>query len=476
MTVFAIVLPLICALGMGLVKNKRSSLTSAMIVFQLLCLAASIAAVFTDGKITLWQISEKMAVSFAADGLAKIMAPLICILWTLSSVFAATYMKHESREKSFYVFNLLSQSAMLGVIFSQNLISMYFLFEMTTLCSFPLVLHNRKKESVAAALNYLFYSVGGAFIALFGVVILHSAAPNLDFIAGGYSVASTPALLAGIFCIVLGFGAKAGLLPLHAWLPAAHPVAPAPASALLSGLITKSGVVAIIRVLFYVADADIIRGTWVQNTLIILAVATVLMGSILAYSEKEFKKRLAYSSVSQISYILCGLFILDGSALTGSLLQIIFHAVVKVGLFLTAGALIYLTGKTDVDSYLGAGKKYPVIMWSYTLLSLSLIGIPPFGGFFSKWYIAEGALSALYAPLSYIVPAALLLSALYTAGYLLPLSTRGFFPSESIKVKREAEPKAFIIPLVILAAIALVGGIFTPSAVDAISELTSNLI
>lgn len=476
MTIFAIILPLICALAMGTVKNKRSHLTGAMIAFQLITLAVTVAAVFTEDKLTLWQISEKMAVSFAADGLAKIMAPLTSLLWTLSSVFAATYMKHENKEKSFYVFSLLSQSAMLGVIFSQNLISMYFLFEMTTICSMPLVLHNRKKESVAAALNYLFYSVGGAFIALFGVVILHGVSPSLDFTAGGYHIESSPATLAGIFCIVLGFGAKAGLLPLHAWLPAAHPVAPAPASALLSGLITKSGVVAIIRVLFYVIDANMIRGTWVQNTLIILAVATVLMGSILAYSEKEFKKRLAYSSVSQISYVLCGLFVLDASALSGSVLQIIFHAVVKVGLFLCAGALIYLTGKTDVDSYVGAGKKYPIIMWCYTLLSLSLIGIPPFGGFFSKWYIAEGALKALSAPLSYIVPAALLLSALYTAGYLLPISTRGFFPGEDVKVKKEKEPIAFIIPLVILAAIALAGGLFTPSAVNAISAFTSNLI
>ena len=476
MTVFAVVLPLICALVMGLLKNKRSHLIAGVIISNILCTAAVLGAVFAGEAVTVWQISGKMAVSFACDSLARIVAPLAAVLFTLASVFSAKYMKHENREKSFYVFMLLSLGALLGVIFSSNLISMYFLFEMTTLCSMPLVLHNRRKESVAAALNYLFYSVGGAFIALFGIVIIANASPSLSFTAGGYALEASPALLWGIFLCTLGFGAKAGLLPLHAWLPAAHPVAPAPASALLSGIITKSGVVAIIRVLYYTVDATIIRGTWVQSALLILALATVLMGSILAYSEKEFKKRLAYSSVSQLSYVLCGLFLFTSAGVLGAILQVIFHATVKVGLFLVAGALIYLTGKTDVDSYIGAGKKYPVIMWCYTLLSLSLIGIPPFGGFFSKWYVAEGALASLSAPMCYIVPIALLVSALYTAGYLLPVATKGFFPGEGISVKREKEGAAFTLPLIILAVACLAGGIICPTLADSVGSLAASLI
>ena len=186
---------------------------------------------------------------------------------------------------------------------------------------------------------------------------------------------------------------------------------------------------------------------------------------------KGIQKASRYSSVSQISYVLTGLFILSETALTGALLQIVFHAAVKIGLFLCAGALIYLTGKTNVDDYVGVGKKYPVIMWGFTLLSLSLIGIPPFGGFFSKWYIALGSLDAMGGAMAYIIPAVLLVSALFTAGYLLPVSVKGFFPGEGINIKREKEPIGFIIPLIILAAVALIGGLFNPYVISIIGGI-----
>ena len=163
--------------------------------------------------------------------------------------------------------------------------------------------------------------------------------------------------------MMVGFGAKAGMLPLQAWLPTAHPVAPAPASAVLSGLITKAGVMAIIRVTFYLFGAEFLKGSWAQTVLIVLALATVFAGSMLAYKEKVLKKRLAYSTVSQVSYVLFGLFLLNATGFAGALLQMVFHAVVKNLLFLSAGAIIYKTGKTDVRQLTGIGKEMPIVLW-----------------------------------------------------------------------------------------------------------------
>ena len=167
--------------------------------------------------------------------------------------------------------------------------------------------------------------------------------------------------------MILGFGAKAGLFPLHAWLPTAHPVAPAPASAVLSGVITKAGVIAIIRVIYYQFGAAFLRGTWMQTALLCTALVTIFMGSSMAYREKILKKRLAFSTVSQVSYILFGLFLMNTTAMTGSLLHVLCHSVVKDGLFLGAGAIIYKTGKTDVRELTGIGKEMPVVLWCLTL-------------------------------------------------------------------------------------------------------------
>ena len=187
-------------------------------------------------------------------------------------------------------------------------------------------------------------------MALLGIFYLSNYSTSLEFTAGGCLSKTLVSgheglLLAIIFVTVIGFGAKAGLYPLHAWLPTAHPVAPAPASAVLSALIAKAGVLAIIRVLYYVVGPQFVAGTWVQTVLLILSLFTVFMGSMKAYREKELKRRLAYSTISQISYILTALFLFTQTAFTGALLHTVVHAAVKTCLFLTAGAIIFNTGK-----------------------------------------------------------------------------------------------------------------------------------
>ena len=265
------------------------------------------------------------------------------------------------------------------------------------------------------------------------------------------------------FGMIVGFGSKAGMFPLHGCLSSAHPVAPAPASAVLSAMIVKSGILAIIRVVYFIFGDDFIRGTWVQTTWLILTLLTVFMGSMLAYREPVLKKRLAYSTVSQLSYILFGMAMLTPNALTGSFLHVLAHGFVKATLFLVAGAIIYQTGKTRVSELTGIGKQMPVTMVCYTIVSLGLIGIPPTGGFISKWWLATGALFGRIPVFSVLGPVILLISALLTAGYLLPLTIQGFLPgAEQADVKWEKkEPTLWMLmPIVIMTALSVLMGLF----------------
>lgn len=302
-----------------------------------------------------------------------------------------------------------------------------------------------------------------------------------------------------VMLMLIGFGAKAGMFPLHAWLPTAHPVAPSPASAVLSGIIVKSGVLAIIRVVYYIVGPDFLRGTWVQYTWMTLALITVFMGSLLAYREPVLKKRLAYSTVSNLSYILFGLAVLSPAGFTGALLHVVFHGVVKCGLFLTAGIFLFCCGKTRVEELAGIGRRMPAVLWCYTLLALSLIGIPPTCGFISKWYLAQGALEADLGAWGYVGTAVLLISALLTAGYLLPVVTRGFFPGRTPIMEQEGklqyeevsgsgqentsletgrqEPRLpMLIPLIILAALALAIGLFPGALTEYAGKIAEQLL
>ena len=238
-------------------------------------------------------------------------------------------------------------------------------------------------------------------------------------------------LLLGVFVVMaVGFGCKAGMFPLHAWLPIAHPVAPAPASAVLSGLITKMGVLALLRVAYYLFGWEFLDGTWAQMVVLVLSLITVFMGSTLALREDTLKKRLAYSTVSQVSYVIFGLMLFHPVALEGALLQVIFHAVAKNALFLATGSVIYQTHLTQVSQMRGVGVACSFTMWSFALSALSLVGIPPTGGFVSKWLLAQGALEAGNFTQACWGIGVLMVSALLTAGYLLPIVIRAFFPGK----------------------------------------------
>lgn len=454
-----------------------------------ICLILSVVASLTAGwtgerELTLIYLLDNIPVYFHIDGIGRLFITIVSVVWVAAGVYSFVYMKHEGEETRYFGFYLVLYGVLVGLSFSGNLITMYLFYEIMTLVSFPLVLHNGTKEAIMAGLKYLFYSMCGAYAGLFGIFFLYRYCDSLTFTPGGTLNMATASgkegiLLIAVFSMLIGFGAKAGMLPLHAWLPTAHPVAPSPASAVLSGIIVKAGVLAILRTIYYVVGPDFIRGTWVQYSWMTLTLITIFMGSMLAYREQILKKRLAYSTVSQVSYALFGLSLLNSTAFSGALLQVIGHAFVKCGLFLSAGVFLYQYGYTRVNLLRGLGKRMPVMMWCYTCFSLALIGIPPTVGFISKWYLAEGALESQTGVFSWLGPVVLLVSALLTAGYLLPITMKGFFPGEEAKdlegTGKEPSP-GMLVPLIFLAILAVVVGAFPDPLIRFVSTIAEQVL
>lgn len=431
---------------------------------------------------TLGHLTAELALEMHIDAAGALFSAMATVVFLAAGCFSFSYMKHEEHEKRYYGFYLIVLGVFYALCFAGNLITFYLFFELLTLTSMPLVLHSQKHEAVMAGLKYLFYSLCGAYLALFGLYFVQRYGTTLRFTEGGVlgaeALQHTGLFLVVAFLMLIGFGVKAGMFPMHAWLPTAHPVAPAPASAVLSAVIVKAGVLAMLRVVYYIFGTAFLRGTWVQTAWMVLSLVTVFMGSMLAYREDVLKKRLAYSTVSQVSYILFGLAVMNADSVTGSFLQVLSHGFVKAALFLCAGAIITQTGRTRVSELRGIGKEMPLMMWCYTILSLGLIGIPPTGGFVSKWYLAVGALRSGIRGFSWIGPAVLLISALLTAGYLLPVTIQGFFPGEDYdygSLKKKEPPAVMNVPILLLTALSVLIGIWPGWLVDCLTGLVANL-
>ncbi len=467
------------------IKNRKSLLIQTGIFLVITTVLGVLALCLSGGGIlTPFNLTDRLPILFKVDEISILFAVMTMVIFLCAGFFSFIYMEHEEKEKRYYGFYLIVFGILLALCFAGNLITFYLFFELLTLSSMPLVLHTGSREAIMAGLKYLFYSLSGAYMALFGVYFIERYGNTLTFSTGGVISSQAAADNTGIllwiaFLMLIGFGVKAGMFPMHAWLPAAHPVAPAPASAVLSAVIVKAGVLGMVRAVYYIFGVSFLRGTWVQTAWMVLTLITVFMGSMLAYREPVLKKRLAYSTVSQVSYILFGFSVMDAGSVTGGLLHVLCHGAIKAGLFLCAGALIYKTGKTRVEEFRGAGKEMPVLMWCYTILSLGLIGIPPTGGFISKWYLAEGALSSGLSGFSWIGPTVLLVSALLTAGYLLPLAINGFLPGADYdygSLKKKEPPLLMVIPILVLTLLSVVMGLFPEPLIHYLSLIVEKIL
>ena len=459
----AVLIPLVGAVLVFRERDNARRRTLTVVTIAVSGVQALVAAFVQEPDFLLLKLSDTLSLRFGGDRLSLFFVALVGFIWFFVEFHAFGYMKHEGNEPQFFGFFLLTYAALIGLAFAKNAVTLYMFFELMTLASMPLVLHNGSAQSRRASFFYLGYSTLGASLALMGFFLLAAQGNDLTFVPHGGQLTGDPkTLLAAAFLIILGFGAKAGMVPLQMWLTEAHPVAPSPASAVLSGLITKGGVLAIIRCTFQLFGREMLRGTWVQTAILVLAIVTIFTGSMLAQREKLLKKRLAYSTVSNVSYVLFGLFVFDsmGMGVVGAFLQIVFHALAKDALFLCAGSIIFATGCTRVDELRGIGRRMPVTMWCFAIASLSLIGIPPMGGFVAKYYLAMGALDT-GATLGLVGVTVLMVSALLTAFYLLPIVSAAFFPGRDFDAGEKCEvPKTMLVPQIVFAGLTVILGMF----------------
>lgn len=462
-------------------KHSYRLVYTAVVLFLSACTA--IAGLFCETTtFTMFRLTKTISLVLCNDGLARFFGCLVVIVWFFVGIYSFRYLRKTGKTTLFYASYLMSSGILQAIAMSGNLVTFYMFYEWMTMLTFPLVLQNKTKDAVRAARKYFFFSIAGACLSLIGIFLL---AVNTDGIAFTQSLradANLTQVYVAAILLLFGFGTKAGMFPMHGWLPVAHPAAPAPASAVLSGLITKVGVLGIIRSFYYVIGIDTLSGTVVQKVFLTVSLLTVFMGSMLAYKEKVLKKRLAYSTVSQVSYILFGLALMTPFGYAAALMHMAAHCVIKVALFLFAGTVIHETGQERVEGLCGVGKKLPVTLWGFTIASLGLVGIPPTAGFISKWYLATSAMDANVGVFSYLGPVILLISALLTAGYLLTITADGFFPgNKAVPAAEEENSHAhakeggpmMLVPLLFFAAAAVVLGVFAQPFYQVITKLVA---
>ena len=478
-----ILIPLLSGAGLCLARKKEHrtlSILSGIATCITSVLAWIVLITGIEAPLELIRFSPELTLLLRLDGMGRFFLGLIASLWPLTVLYAHSYMKNEEHLGLFYGFFTMTYAAAAGVALSGNLFTMYCFYEMLTLTTVPLVFHPMTREAVRAAREYFIISLAGAAFAFAAMVYLISCGITGPFRMGGFSTGDpygeNITLLFWLFGF-FGFGVKTAVFPLHHWLPRAS-VAPTPVTALLHAVaVVKSGVFAMIRLTYYCFGADTVRGTWAQTAAIAITAFTIVYGSSIAVREQHFKRRLAYSTVANLSYVAFGAMLMTPAGLVAALLHMAAHACIKILAFFCAGAVLRTSGRTGVPELDGIGRKMPVTFVCFTLSALALMGIPPFNGFVSKWYLLTAA--AEFGGIGYLGAAALLISALLTAIYMLTVVRRAWFPDRNadltaLEPVREADG-AMLIPIVILAAGTLILGLFPGVVLSAAQAIANGL-
>jgi len=362
-----------------------------------------------------------------ADNLSVLFALLSAVLWLLSTVYAIGYLEGSPNRSRFFGFYSVCVSSTVGVAFAGNLLTFFFFYEVLALSTYPLVVHRGTGAALRAGRVYLGYTLFGSAVLLTGILWLRAIAGPVVFRHGGAlppaAFAHPTALVVIFLLLVAGIGVKAALVPLHGWLPVAM-IAPAPVSALLHAVaVVKAGAFGLIRLVHDVFGADALVQIGVERVLPAVAAVTILWGSIRALSQTELKRVLAYSTVSQLSYVTLGISLVGVTANVGGLTHLVHQGLMKITLFFCAGNLAETLGIHDIREMRGTGRRMPVTMTAFTVCALGMIGVPPIAGFVSKWYLALGGLEAGHP----WVVAVLVVSTLLNAAYFLPIVYSAWF-------------------------------------------------
>jgi len=429
-------------------NQNRAFLTAGLVLLNSLIVAAIVAG-GADGerRLVVFKLYSSLTVMFKLDRMGAVFAGLVAFLWPLATLYAFEYMEHEERRNTFFAFYLMTYGVTVGIALAGNLVTLYLFYEMLTFVTLPLVLFPLTPEAVRASRAYLYYSIGGAAFAFIGLVFVlgFSSTETSEFLAGGMLDLARAGESRNILLLVyvlafFGFGVKAALFPCYRWLPKAA-VAPTPVTALLHAVaVVKSGAFAIMRLTYFSFGIGFLRGSWAQWVVMAASLVTIAFGSAMAVREVHWKRRLAYSTVSNLSYILFGATLMSPFGLAAALCHMVAHAFMKISAFFCAGAVMHKSGKTYIYELDGMAGQMPVTFGCLTVASLSLMGIPLFAGFVSKWNLARAAFecgdamkqAGTAGPVGWWLPcvgvAVILFSALMTGIYMMTVLVRAYFP------------------------------------------------
>ena len=427
---------------------------------------------------TLMHFTDQLAVVFRFDGLGRFFAGILATLWPITVLYAFSYMEHAQRRRIFFAFFLLSYGIALGISMAGNLFTMYVFYELLTLATTPLVIHTLTKKAVRAAKTYLVFSIGGAAFAFAAMIFLVSNGASGEFCLGGLLTRhpySDPNITLIFYLLgFLGFGVKAAIFPLHVWLPRAS-VAPTPVTALLHAVaVVKAGVFAVMRLTYFSFGTALLKGSWAQAAVMSVAIFTMLFGASMAVREPHWKRRLVYSTVANLSYILFGVTMMTEAGFAAALLHMAFHACIKMLAFFCAGAVLCRTGRELVTQLDGLGRKMPYTFAAFTVSAFALTGIPPLNGFVSKWQLLTAAADS-ENPLAYVGAGILLAAALLTAIYMLGTVRRAWFPSKQSDLSGLASVQEtdwrMLVPYAILSAGVLLTGLLAQPILNAALQI-----
>jgi multicomponent Na+:H+ antiporter subunit D len=443
----AVFLPLAGALLIrlaGTSPNLREAVTLAVAVLLFATVSQLLPGVQAGERPSaiLLEILPGLAIAFEVEPLGMIFGLVASGLWIVTSLYSIGYMRghHEKNQTRFYVCFALALSAAMGIAFAANMLTLFLFYEILTLSTYPLVTHAGTDKAKRAGRTYLgiLLFTSTAFL-LTAIVWTWNVAGTLDFTVGGILAGNASPGVAAALLLLFVFGTgKAALMPFHRWLPGAM-VAPAPVSALLHAVaVVKAGVFTVLKIAVYIFGIDFLAGVSTARVLAYVAGATILIGSIVAMRQDNLKRRLAYSTVSQLSYIVLGAMLASPLAVVGGAMHIVTHAFGKITLFFCAGAIDVALHKKNISDMRGIGQAMPFTMVAFFVASLSIIGLPPLAGLWSKWYLALGTLQADELALLGVLMA----SSLLNVAYLLPIPIRAFFSKpadgEAITGIREA--------------------------------------
>lgn len=486
MIILVILIPIIAGIFVPLLHFKKRShmeifLECAVILNSILVWYLLLH--HSDSTFLLAHFTGDLSISFKVDGMGMVFAGLVSSLWPFATLYAFEYMTKEEHEKIFFLFYTMTYGITLGISLAANLLTMYFFYELLTLVTVPLVMHTLTREAILASRKYLYYSLGGAAFAFIGLIMIIIYGTTTDFILGGVldltKIGDRTNVLLFIYVMAfMGFGVKAAVCPFNSWLPDAG-VAPTPVTALLHAVaVVKSGAFAIIRLTYYSFGVDFLKGTWAQTTVMLIVMFTIVYGCSRAVKETHLKRRLAYSTISNLSYILFGVTIMTPLGMVGALTHLIFHAVIKISSFFCAGAIIHQTDKQYVHELDGMGYKMPCVFGIFTVSALALMGVPGLAGFISKWNLASAAAES-GNPVAYFGIACLLISALLTAIYMLTIVVRAFFPGKDFdygKLKDVRDPNwKMLLPLFVFTFFIIAFGLHSQPLTDFFTDVAAGL-